>query len=76
VRVRGGYRYVRRYAFAGLGGSVAYSGPTWSGEAGVRFAPDHYPSFHLLARAEVARRFDGLRGVAVLIGWDLMSTHL
>ncbi|HMF40453.1 MAG TPA: hypothetical protein VKQ32_07155 [Polyangia bacterium] len=75
VRGRIGYRYVRRYMFGGLGGSIAYSGPAWFGEAGVRFAPDHFVSFHLLARAEIAPAFDDFRGLAILVGWDMMSSR-
>jgi len=74
VRGRVGYRYVRRYGFGGLGGALASSGPAWFGEAGIRFAPDHIVSFHLLARAEISPSFNDLRGVAVLVGWDMMSS--
>jgi len=79
VRGRLGYRFATRCPFFGFGGSLDRSGATWSPELGVRLALDEggrsldqaSAAAHILARADVAPRFDALRSVSVLIGWSL-----
>jgi hypothetical protein len=74
-RMRGGYRYLYGSVFAGLTAAYARekderSDPTWSPELGVRVG-DNGAFAHLLARAEIPMSFDGFRGVALLLGWDM-----
>ena len=79
VRGRLGYRVATRYPFFGFGGSLDRSGATWSPEIGVRLAfgegerglDQASGAAHVLARADLAPRFDALRTVSVLIGWSL-----
>jgi hypothetical protein len=84
VRGRLGYRYGTRYFLAGLGGTLSGAGYTWSPELGVQFAhwrfvglwdipgTENENSFHLIVRAELAPAFDGLRGVTLLLGWNVL----
>jgi hypothetical protein len=81
VRGRLGYRYGTRYFLGGLGGTLSGAGFTWSPELGMQFAhwrfwnaagEENENSFHLLVRAELAPAFDGLRGVTLLLGWNIM----
>jgi hypothetical protein len=75
-RVRLGYRYGRRHAFAGLGVGIDGAGGHLSPELGVKFghAEDHDRdidlSFHLLARAEIAPDSGHLLGTTILLGWN------
>jgi hypothetical protein len=75
-RMRGGYRFGYHYVIAGLTAAYARvhderSDPTWSPEIGLRLGPDRAADIHLLARAEIPVTFDGFRGVALLLGWDM-----
>jgi hypothetical protein len=77
-RGRAGYRYMRRHAFAGIGGSLFRGGVTLSPEIGLKFAhamPKSLdqidPSLHLLARLEVAPQSGELRAATLLFGWSL-----
>ena len=77
LRGRVGYRYGGHYLFAGLGGSFAHDGNALSPELGVKVL--HWPkensasenAFHLLARAEIDPSFERLRGVTLLLGWNV-----
>jgi hypothetical protein len=77
VRGRIGYRYDRRYWFAGLAAGIDSNTFSWSPEIGVKFLNSEpateavSPSLHLLVRADVAQGLDGLRSVAVLLGWSI-----
>jgi hypothetical protein len=75
-RGRFGYRYGRRWAFAGVGIGVDGAGGSLSPELGVRFAHadsrdrDIDVSLHVLARAEITPE-SGVRGATILLGWNL-----
>jgi hypothetical protein len=77
VRGRIGYRYDRRYWFAGLAAGIDSNSFSWSPEIGVKFfnflpADEAVsPSLHLLVRGDVAQGLDSLRSVAVLLGWSI-----
>ncbi len=77
-RVRVGYRYSRRYLFAGAGLDVAGSQASVAPELGAKFAHwgDHddviSPSLHIITRAEIDPSSGDLRGVAILLGWNLI----
>jgi hypothetical protein len=74
---RAGYRYDRRYWFAGLAAGIDGDGFSWSPEVGIKFLnalpPTEAvsPSLHLLVRADVAPGLDSLRSVSVLLGWSI-----
>lgn len=75
LRGRLGYRYARRYLFAGAGAGIDGVGPNLSPELGVKFAHDDTPgdnglSMHLLVRAEIAPE-SGVRAATILLGWNL-----
>jgi hypothetical protein len=77
-RGRAGYRYMRRHAFGGMGGTLATGGFTLSPEIGVKFAHATPPSsdptdpaVHLLARVEVEPTSGQLRAATLLLGWTV-----
>jgi hypothetical protein len=63
ARGRLGYRYANKNLIAGLALAYAQGDTTWSPEIGLRFGPER--------RADIAAAFDGFRGVALLLGWDM-----
>jgi len=76
-RMRGGYRYAYGRLIAGLTAAYTtdkdkHSDPTWSPELGVRLGRERFAFAHMLARAEIPMAFDGFRGVALLLGWDMI----
>ena len=72
ARARLGYRYANKNLIAGLALAYARGDTTWSPEIGLRFGPERRADIHLLARAEIPVAFDGLRGAALLLGWDML----
>jgi hypothetical protein len=72
ARGRLGYRYANKNLIAGLALAYAQGDTTWSPELGLRFGPERRADVHLLARAEIPVAFDGFRGVALLLGWDML----
>jgi hypothetical protein len=76
-RGRLGYRYAGPHAFAGAGVALDRAAMSLSPELGVRFAhADSHPivtdtSLHLLARADIAPESGRVRGVTVMLGWNL-----
>lgn len=74
VRGRVGYRYSRRYGFAGVGMGIADAVPTFSPEIGARFrlgssnelGAGIFP--YLTARGDLVPE---LQAVSVLVGWSL-----
>jgi hypothetical protein len=78
TRVRGrlGYRYDRWHMFVGLAAALDHQGFGWSPEIGVKFLHHERPgpidpSLHLVIRGNIPPAVDGLRGVSVLLGWNL-----
>jgi hypothetical protein len=79
-RGRLGYRYGSRHVFAGAGVGFDSSGANLSPELGVKFlhgesesrGGDIDLSLHLLARAEIASGSNPVRGVTVLLGWNIL----
>jgi hypothetical protein len=72
ARGRLGYRYANKNLIAGAALAYARGDTTWSPEIGLRFGPERRADVHLLARAEIPVAFDGFRGVALLLGWDML----
>jgi hypothetical protein len=76
ARWRLGYRYDRRYVFAGLAWGFDETSYGWSPEVGVKVLhlaePGGIdPSLHLLVRGNIASQVSAFRGVTVLLGWNL-----
>jgi len=76
-RVRFGYRYSCRHLFAGAGLGASGSQVSIAPELGARFANSGHhdeagPSLHMITRAEIDPSSGNLRGVAVLLGWNLI----
>ena len=78
-RGRLGYRYCDRYLFGGAGVGLDGAGVNLTPELGVKFGhpgshvmPDEDFSLHLLTRAEIAPELGRVRGVTILLGWNLI----
>jgi len=77
-RGRLGYRYCDRYLFGGAGVGVDGAGLNLTPELGVKFGQQHTTvhdddgSLHLVARAEIAPESGHVRGVTILLGWNLI----